>query len=139
MDFKCFICQKCFSTFEKTLSHLKKVHQIRNNSQDLKCIVNNDCCYTTVRTFRGLKKHSANCIKSKKISDIEEQVGFTFYAKNYKIIQFNSIQSNLICIQLLECRLEDENTNGFEQQRAVQTLDDSEDESTEKVKEIKIN
>lgn len=74
MDFTCFVCLKKFDTVENTTLHLKKIHQLRNNAQNLKCLANPRFCNKTVKTFVALKKHSLLCSKLNQISDLENEV-----------------------------------------------------------------
>lgn len=80
MSFTCFVCLKKFETVENTILHLKKLHQLRDNAQDFKCLANPLVCNKTVRTFATIKKHSLLCSKSNTTSDLEKEV-------NIKIIQ----------------------------------------------------
>lgn len=77
MDFTCFHCFKPFSLIEDLIKHLKKIHRIKNNSQDLKCPVNLKkklSCNKSVRTFDAFKKHANVCVNLKHISEIEQGV-----------------------------------------------------------------
>lgn len=68
------MCLKKFDTVESTISHLKNVHQMRDNAQNLKCLANPSVCNKTVRTFATIKKHSMLCNESNATSNLEKEV-----------------------------------------------------------------
>lgn len=74
MDFTCFVCLKKFDTVENTIQHFKKIHRLRNNAQNFKCIANPWFCNKTVRTFIALKTHSLLCLKLNQISALGNEV-----------------------------------------------------------------
>lgn len=77
MNFKCFICLKGFETIDKTITHLKKIHFMRNNAHDLKCVVNfpnNTTCDRLFKTFDALKKHSMQCNSEENLRTVEKEV-----------------------------------------------------------------
>lgn len=74
MDFNCFLCFKSFNTVENTIQHLKNIHQLRNNAQDLKCLAKSDNCTKKFKTFDALKKHSLQCTELNVMSNIVQKV-----------------------------------------------------------------
>lgn len=55
MDFHCIFCEKDFISQKQTISHLKKVHFVVDNSIPINCIVKN--CLRSFNTFNGLNYH----------------------------------------------------------------------------------
>lgn len=62
--FKCYLCFSEFNDEKSTLDHLKKLHEVKEKINSLKCIVKNSGCTKSYQTWRGLKKHINTCIKS---------------------------------------------------------------------------
>lgn len=63
MHFKCFICEKLFNKLNEVIKHLKEFHKIKDNTENLQCVVNKlSGCRNTFLTFNGLKKHVNGCV-----------------------------------------------------------------------------
>lgn len=57
MKFYCFLCSETFTTSKEAIKHLKKKHFMQDNTESIKCLVEN--CEKTFNTFRGLSSHIA--------------------------------------------------------------------------------
>lgn len=62
MDFKCFKCEKKFNDGQQALSHLRKDHKIKENTEKMRCLRNNNCTKTYL-TYSGLRIHIQSCVK----------------------------------------------------------------------------
>lgn len=63
MDFKykCFKCEREFDDEKKILSHLKFEHFIRNNAEEMKCLLKGNYCTDTFYQYTQLKLHIKKC------------------------------------------------------------------------------
>lgn len=65
MDYKCDICNCEFEDLKSCFAHLKRVHFIWDNSQNIKCVVNffgGEKCGKSYNTYDSLRKHVKSCI-----------------------------------------------------------------------------
>lgn len=63
MSFKCFLCPASFSIQSDAFVHLKKIHQVKDNSIPIKCLFQN--CQKTYLSFKALKVHLLKCEQNK--------------------------------------------------------------------------
>lgn len=59
MELNCFKCEKKCSDLSEAFKHLKIIHLIRENVDDIFCLVPG--CKKSYRTFKGLKVHINKC------------------------------------------------------------------------------
>lgn len=65
MDFECYLCQTIFSNHNDTIRHLKSIHGVIENVKIIKCIVHQNTCNNTFRSYSGLRNHIKECLKLK--------------------------------------------------------------------------
>lgn len=63
MDFKykCFKCLREFSEEKLIISHLKFDHFIRNNTEEMKCLLKGNSCPDVFFQYNQLKTHIKKC------------------------------------------------------------------------------
>lgn len=61
MIFDCFLCGKDFESATDTIDHLKRYHDLVDNSVPIKCVIKT--CNKTYLSFRALKAHLSKCEK----------------------------------------------------------------------------
>lgn len=70
MEFKFyFICKTYFDNVQNCFAHFKNVHFLRDNAQNIQCIVNStegEVCDKSYNTFGGLRNHVKKCLEKKK-------------------------------------------------------------------------
>lgn len=71
-DYKCYDCEKQFSTEKTIISHMKSEHFYKDNAQKIKCLTNrteSNACRKLFLTFASLRKHMKICI-AEKLNDV---------------------------------------------------------------------
>lgn len=63
MNFECFMCGEKFASENTAINHLQKHHEIKDQSTELKCLVNFGFCKKSYLTYSGLRKHLKSCSK----------------------------------------------------------------------------
>lgn len=61
MEFACYLCKKTSKISNDIIVHLKRAHNIKENTQ-FNCIKNYPSCKKTFSTFKGLSLHAKKCI-----------------------------------------------------------------------------
>lgn len=63
MDFKCFSCSDFFESYNETIDHLRKTHNVKESKNSkISCVVNQSKeCTHKFQTFSGLRKHIIKC------------------------------------------------------------------------------
>lgn len=65
MDFKCKRCNTKFSETKKIIAHLKSVYGLKDNKENIECIVDNEKCKKSYHTFDSLSRHAKICLQAK--------------------------------------------------------------------------
>lgn len=68
--FKCFACEKKFKDVKVTIDHLKFVHFIKDNTTEMRCVIDGNSCSDTFYRFDLLKKHLKICLSNQKENDV---------------------------------------------------------------------
>lgn len=63
MNLLCFECKGLFPDINITINHMRKVHNILDNTGEIKCIANYRICKKTFVTYSGMRKHLTKCMK----------------------------------------------------------------------------
>lgn len=61
--FKCYLCSKEYKTEKLIISHLKLDHFIKNNTVEMKCLINGNSCENGFYKFDQLKNHMKKCFE----------------------------------------------------------------------------
>lgn len=56
MSFICYLCKKQFQNIDLTIDHLKIIHSIKDNVNQIQCVVNNSC-EKKYASFKSLRAH----------------------------------------------------------------------------------
>lgn len=61
LKYECFKCPREFSEEKTIISHLKFDHFIRNNTEEMKCLLKGNSCQDTFYQYNQLKLHIKKC------------------------------------------------------------------------------
>lgn len=59
MEFECYLCNKVFSDTSDIIKHLKKIHFIKENINEIRCLFPK--CEKNFDTFNALRQHIKKC------------------------------------------------------------------------------
>lgn len=62
MEFECEFCHQNFESNKIAIEHLKKVHNVKEKVDLIKCTVKNPNCDRHFQTFNGLTRHISKCV-----------------------------------------------------------------------------
>lgn len=82
MDLKCYLCSRKFSVLSEAVNHLKIIHLVKENVDEISCLVNTEHddseCTKTFQTFRGMSAHVKKCVPkvrdNSEVEKLQEQV-----------------------------------------------------------------
>lgn len=93
MDFKCFKCEKEFTSLKDVCNHLKIIHLMKDQ-QLMSCVVKNNICSNTFSTFNGLLTHAKKCKQNGKKNDNLQKV-YSLLMKQWHVYSIKIILSRL--------------------------------------------
>lgn len=82
MDFYCFLCKEEFASSKGAINHLKNIHFMIDNTDQIKCVVKN--CTKMYLTFKGLGTH----LKTFDHQNVSERIFLHSLKKQNKNINF---------------------------------------------------
>lgn len=93
MDLRCFKCNKKCLDLPEAIKHLKIIHLIKENVDDIFCLRPN--CKKSYRTFKTLKAHIDKCTQQNPSTLISTEVRVVYDLLNIINIKSNTIQTDL--------------------------------------------
>lgn len=90
--FKCFKCLAVFDDTNLIITHLKYIHLLRDNVDELKCVVKGNNCVEIFYTYRKLKQHIKSCENANQSIDDDvllESFGALALEKNDEVSIFD--------------------------------------------------
>lgn len=74
MNFECEFCSNYFENNEQIVEHLKKIHKVKEKTNQIKCTVKNSKCGKYFQTFFGLARHVPECLNQTQNGNISNDV-----------------------------------------------------------------
>lgn len=64
MHFGCSVCAKKYLDLNILIRHLKKDHDVKDGTTNVKCVANYKTCQKSFLTISGLRNHAKKCIQT---------------------------------------------------------------------------
>lgn len=97
MELKCYLCDKIFPDISDIIKHLKKIHFVRENINEICCLTPK--CDKNFDTFNALRQHTKKCSDVMKRKIIKKSV--VKEVRKYDIYSLFSIFSTFYIFNLM--------------------------------------
>lgn len=94
-NYECFLCRCKFDNEKSAISHLKLNHFIRDNTVEIKCLLN---CDEVFYKFDQLKKHLKKCASRRvKVNPFQDENRATFFKgsdSEFKVFSIENVRNH---------------------------------------------
>lgn len=85
--YKYYVCKKDFSDVNSRVSHLRIIHNVKEKTESVKCILNLKC-ENVFQTFEGMKRHLNKCPRGETEVIVEINLKKKVFIFHYKNLYF---------------------------------------------------